>query len=85
MPKMKKPIKLGTITRKQIAAYMGRRGGKASAKALTAEARKERAKHAVKARELKRKQALKVWLGGGGGVCEECKQAAETMDQEKGE
>ena len=68
MPKMKKPLKLGTITRKQIAAYMGRRGGKASAKALTAAQRSARAKHAVDARDAKRKEALNAETGGGKGT-----------------
>lgn len=57
MPKMKKPIKLSTKTRKQLAAYMGRRGGKASAKALTAVQRSERARRAVDVREAKRKES----------------------------
>ena len=59
MPKKTKPIKLGTITRKQLAAYMsalGSRGGMVSAGRLTPAQRSERAKMAVDAREAKRKE-----------------------------
>ena len=63
MPKKTKPIKLGKITRKQLAAYMsvlGSRGGKESAGKLTPVQRSERAKMAVGAREAKRKDRMNM-------------------------